>query len=126
MTMNSERFKEGFFHIFKAAGYSLAGLKTGLRLSLAFRQETGILILLIVLLGIYQKPAVTWLIALGAWLLVMMAELINTAIEETLNLITKEYNIGVKNAKDMASAAVFLMLALNAALWFCMFILNLF
>ena len=74
----------------------------------------------------YQKPVTTWLIALGAWLLVMMAELINTAIEETLNLITKEYNIGVKNAKDMASAAVFLMLAVNAALWLCMFILNLF
>lgn len=124
--MNSERFKEGFFHIFKAAGYSLAGLATGLRLSLAFRQETGILILLVILLSVYQKPVTTWLIALGAWLLVMMAELINTAIEETLNLITKEYNIGVKNAKDMASAAVFLMLAVNAALWLCMFILNLF
>lgn len=124
--MNSERFKEGFFHIFKAAGYSLAGLATGLRLSLAFRQETGILILLVILLAVYQKPVTTWLIALGAWLLVMMAELINTAIEETLNLITKEYNIGVKNAKDMASAAVFLMLALNAALWLCTFVLNLF
>ena len=124
--MNSERFKEGFFHIFKAAGYSLAGLATGLRLSLAFRQETGILILLVILLAVYQKPVTTWLIALGAWLLVMMAELINTAIEETLNLITKEYNIGVKNAKDMASAAVFLMLAVNAALWLCMFILILF
>ena len=124
--MNSERFKEGFFHIFKAAGYSLAGLATGLRLSLAFRQETGILILLVILLAVYQKPVTTWLIALGAWLLVMMAELINTAIEETLNLITKEYNIGVKNAKDMASAAVFLMLALNAALWLCIFVLDLF
>ena len=124
--MNSERFKEGFFHIFKAAGYSLAGLATGLRLSLAFRQETGILILLVILLAVYQKPVTTWLIALGAWLLVMMAELINTAIEETLNLITKEYNIGVKNAKDMASAAVFLMLAVNAALWLCLFSLNLF
>ena len=123
--MDKERLKEGFFHIFKAAGYSLAGLATGLRLSLAFRQETGILILLVILLAVYQKPVTTWLIALGAWLLVMMAELINTAIEETLNLITKEYNIGVKNAKDMASAAVFLLLVVNAALWFCMFVLNL-
>ena len=124
--MDCERMKEGFLHIFKAAGYSLAGLKTGLRLSLAFRQETGILILLVILLAAYQKPVTTWLVAIGAWLLVMMAELINTAIEETLNLITKDYNIGVKNAKDMASAAVFLLLAVNAALWFCMFILNLF
>ena len=124
--MNRERMKEGFLHIFKAAGYSLAGLKTGLRLSLAFRQETGILILLLILLAAYQKPVTTWLIAVGAWFLVMMAELINTAIEETLNLITKDYNIAVKNAKDMASAAVFLMLAVNAALWLCMFVLKLF
>lgn len=124
--MDRERMKEGFLHIFKAADYSLAGLKTGLRLSLAFRQETGILILLLILLAAYQKPVTTWLIAVGAWFLVMMAELINTAIEETLNLITKDYNIAVKNAKDMASAAVFLMLTVNAALWLCMFVLKLF
>ena len=97
-----------------------------MRLSLAFRQECGVFIALIVLLAACGKPLTTWLIALGAWLLVMMAELINTAIEEALNLITRDYNIAVKNAKDMASAAVFLMLALNAALWFCIFILGLF
>lgn len=124
--MNREHLKEGFFHIFKAAGYSLAGLATGLRLSLAFRQETGILVLLVILLAAFGKPVTTWLIAIGAWLLVMMAELINTAIEEALNLITRDYNIAVKNAKDMASAAVFLMLALNAALWLCIFVLDLF
>lgn len=124
--MNREHLKEGFFHIFKAAGYSLAGLATGLRLSLAFRQETGILVLLVILLAAFDKPVTTWLIAVGAWLLVMMAELINTAIEEALNLITRDYNTAVKNAKDMASAAVFLMLALNAALWLCIFVLDLF
>ena len=124
--MDKERLKEGFFHIFKAAGYSLAGLKTGLKLSLAFRQEFAILVLLVILLGACGKPLTTWLIGIGGWLLVMMAELINTAIEEALNLITTDYNIHVKHAKDMASAAVFLMLALNAALWFCMFVLKLF
>ena len=124
--MDKERFKEGFLHIFKAAGYSLAGLKTGVRLSLAFRQECGVFLILIILLAICGKPLTTWLMALGAWLLVMMAELINTAIEEALNLITRDFNIAVKIAKDMASAAVFLMLALNAALWFCIFILGLF
>ena len=123
--MDKERFKEGFLHIFKAAGYSLAGLKTGVHLSLAFRQECGVFLILIILLAICGKPLTTWLTALGAWLLVMTAELINTAIEEALNLITRDYNIAVKNAKDMASAAVFLMLAPNAALWFCIFILGL-
>ena len=68
----------------------------------------------------------TGMFSIGAWLLVMMAELINTAVEEALNLITRDYNVAVKNAKDMASAAVFLMLALNAALWLCTFVLNLF
>ena len=124
--MDTTRFKEGFLHIFKAAGYSLAGLRTGLRLSLAFRQEAAILILLAILLALYGKPCTTWLIAMGAWLMVMMCELVNTALEETLNLITREYSESVKNAKDMASAAVFLMLALNAVLWFCIFILRLF
>ncbi len=124
--MNRERFKTGFLHIFKAAGYSLTGLATGLRLSLAFRQETGVLILLVLLLAIYGKPVNTWLITLGAWLLVMTAELINTAIEETLNLITREYNPVVKNAKDMASAAVFLTMAVNVGLWFCIFVLETF
>ncbi len=124
--MDKAGMKEGFFHVFRAAGYSLAGLRTGFRLSLAFRQETGILALLVLLLAVYGKPAGTWLAGIGAWLLVMMCELLNTALEETLNLITREYSIAVKNAKDMASAAVFLMLALNAGLWFCMFVLCLF
>ena len=62
--MDTEKFKEGFFHIFKAAGYSLAGLATGLRLSLAFRQEAAILVLLLVLLGVYGKPVSTWLIGI--------------------------------------------------------------
>ena len=124
--MDKERFTNGFLHIFKAAGYSLAGLKTGLRLSLAFRQEASILILLAILLALYGKPFSTWIIGIGAWLLVMMCELVNTALEVTLDMITKEYSESVKNAKDMASAAVFLMLALNAVLWLCMFVLLLF
>ncbi len=124
--MDMERLTEGFLHIFKAAGYSFAGLKTGLRLSLAFRQETAILALLAILLALYGKPCSTWVIGIGAWLLVMMCELLNTALEVTLDMITKEYSEPVKNAKDMASAAVFLMLALNAMLWFCMFVLCLF
>ncbi len=124
--MDTQRFKEGFFHIFRAALYSLAGLAAGLRLSLAFRQEAGILAFLVLLLAFYGKPPTTWFVALGAWLLVMAAELVNTALEETLNLITRERNIAVKNAKDMASAAVFLLLAVNAGLWFAMFILRMF
>ena len=124
--MDKTRIKEGFLHIFKAAGYSLAGLKTGLRLSLAFRQEAAILVLLIILLALYGKPCPTWIIGIGAWLLVMMCELLNTALEVTLDMITREFSEAVKNAKDMASAAVFLMLALNALLWTCMFVLCLF
>ncbi len=124
--MDMTRFKEGSLHLFKAAGYSLAGLRTGLRLSLAFRQEAAVLVLLMILLALYGKPCATWLIGMGAWLMVMMCELLNTALEVTLDMITREYSESVKNAKDMASAAVFLMLALNAALWFCMFILRLF
>ena len=55
--MDKAKFKEGFFHIFKAAGYSLAGLATGLRLSLAFRQEAAIMYIVRVRFSIDIHPA---------------------------------------------------------------------
>lgn len=108
-------------HMFRALGYSLAGLAAGVRLSLSFRQEILVLVAIAVVLALTGKPAGTWLLCGGAWLAVMTAELINTALEEALNLITTDYSPQVKAAKDMASAAVFLLLVFNAAVWLHVF-----
>ena len=76
---------------------------------------------LCVALAGFGKSAGEWLLCLGCWLLVMVGEFINTALEEALDLITKDFSLGVKYAKDMASAAVFLLVLFNAALWLYLF-----
>lgn len=111
------RLMRSVVHMGKALRYSVCGLAAGARLSLAFRQEIlGLIVLSAALAGFDKTPEI-WLLCLGCWLLVMVGELINTAIEEALDLITKDFCLGVKYAKDMASAAVFLLVLFNIALW---------
>lgn len=105
----------------KALRYSLRGLATGTRLSLAFRQEILVLVALCALLAVTGKSPAQWLLGVGCWLLVMVGELMNTALEETLDLITRDFSLGVQYAKDMASAAVFLLVLGNIALWLYLF-----
>lgn len=111
---NKKGFWHGFCHIFAASSYSLQGLVAGFRLSLAYKQECFVFLALVGLLFICDKPALTWFCSLGLWSLVLILELINTALEEGLDLITKDFSPAIKNAKDMASAAVFIAVIFNA------------
>ena len=120
--ITGHHFVQAFLHMFRALKYSVQGLVAGFRLSLSVRQELVVLVALCVLLAWSDKTAAWWLLCLGCWLLVLVVELINTALEETLNLITTDYSPTVKNAKDMASAAVFLLLLFNFALWLFLFL----
>lgn len=117
----SARLLRSIAHMGKALRYSACGLAAGARLSLAFRQEILVLCVLCGALAGFGKPAALWLLCLGCWLVVMVGELFNTAIEEALDLITRDFSLGVKHAKDMASAAVFLLVLFNAALWLWVF-----
>ncbi len=105
----------------KALFYSSRGLRAGIRISLSFRQESAVLLLTILLPALLDKSPGERLLCLGGWLLVMVTELLNTALEEALNLITMDFSPQVRDAKDMASAAVFLLLFLNAAIWLYVF-----
>lgn len=106
-------FINGTLHVFYALSYSLQGLVTGLRLSLAIRQEFFILLLLCFLAWYTDKPWYLTPLSVCGWLMVIVAELFNSAIEEALDLITHDYSIKVKAAKDMGSAAVFILVMVN-------------
>ena len=108
-------FLAGFSHLFAATSYSLQGIAAGFRLSLAFRQECFVFLLLCFLLYFFDKPFSTCLASLFMWLIVMSLELINTAIEESLDMISLDYSSVIKAAKDMGSAAVFLFIMFNLA-----------
>lgn len=82
-----------------------------------------ILTILVLLSGFYFNISkMQWAILVVVMAMVIIAELLNTAIEATVDLITKEYNELAKVAKDCASAAVFTASILAAGLYVYVFL----
>lgn len=99
-----------------ATGYSMAGLRTGWA-ETAFRQEAlAALVLLPLSLWLGQTWVETALLAASV-VFVLVVELLNTAVETTVDRIGPEWNALSKRAKDMGSAAVLLSLLLCAGVW---------
>ena len=113
---NQQKFRTGLNRVWHAAGFSLAGLRAGWG-ETAFRQEA--------LAAMVLVPAAFWVgrgwieIALlaGSVLIVLMVELLNTAIETAIDRIGPEWHDLSKRAKDMGSAAVLLSLVLCGSIW---------
>ncbi len=106
-----------------AMKHSLSGLCIAWRGERAFRQESLVLLVLVLLLALCARPFVQWLAVLGGWLGVMIVELLNSAVEKTCDLVTTEFRPLIKAAKDMASAAILLAMIVNAGLWIHVFLL---
>lgn len=108
----------GLTRVWKAFFYSISGLKLALRDEAAFRQE---LFLVLIMSGIcLYLPLAPWLTVtiLFSHALVLIVELLNTAVESIVDLASPEFHDGAKKAKDTASAAVLLSLVLGSSLWF--------
>jgi diacylglycerol kinase (ATP) len=107
----------GVARIFRAFFYSMAGLKSALQHEAAFRQD--------VMLGIVLVPLSLWLpfepmtkVLLNViWLLLLVTELLNSAIEAIVDMTSPGYHELAKRAKDMGSAAVFIMLTALTVAW---------
>ena len=116
LVVNPQKARSGFSRIWHATGYSLAGLQTGWN-ETAFRQEC---LAAMVLLPLSMWLGQTWVevgLLAGSVVLVMVVELLNTAVETAIDRIGPEWHDLSKRAKDMGSAAVLLSLLLAAGLW---------
>ena len=121
---NELKGKRGLVRLLNATRYSLAGYKAAWQDEEAFRQ--------ICLLAVIGLPLACWLgrdwaesVLLAVPLvLCLLVELLNSAIEESFDLISKDWNSQIKAGKDMASAAIFLAMVINAGLWLYVFILS--
>jgi diacylglycerol kinase (ATP) len=109
--------KSGLKRILSALGYSIAGFKSAWRMEHAFRQE--LFVVIIATIAAFLLPVVAWqkLLLIGVFVLVLVVELINSAIEAVVDRVSLERNPLSKNAKDFGSAAVLLTLLLAAATW---------
>ena len=115
-THNVQKTRTGLSRIWHAGAYSVQGLRAGWD-ETAFRQE--------VLASLVLLPLAFWLgsswveialLAGSAWL-VMVVELLNTAVETAIDRIGPEWHDLSKRAKDMGSAAVLLSLLVCAGIW---------
>jgi diacylglycerol kinase (ATP) len=109
--------KTGLVRLWNALGYSMAGLRAAFTNEDAFRQE--------VLLACVLIPLAFWLnvgnthraLMIASVLLVLIVELLNSAIEATVDRISLENHRLAKRAKDIGSAAVLLSLINLAIVW---------
>jgi diacylglycerol kinase (ATP) len=111
-----QKRRSGLDRIWRAAQFSLAGLRAGWR-ETAFRQEA---IAAIVLVPASFWLGRTWLevsMLAGSTMLILIVELLNTGIENAIDRIGPEWHELSKRAKDMGSAAVLLSVVLCAGIW---------
>ena len=106
-----------FRHIRNAVIYSWAGLKAAWDNELAFRTEV-IVIAFICPIGIWiGETAVQWALLIGSSLLVLITELLNSAVEKVVDRIGTEHHILSKQAKDLGSAAAAVSMLAAVIVW---------
>lgn len=114
--VNPQKDRKGLSRVWHATGYSLAGLRAGW-CETAFRQEAiAALVLVPAAFWLGQTWVETALLAASV-VMVMIVELLNTAVETAIDRIGPEWHDLSKRAKDMGSAAVLLSLLVCAGIW---------
>ena len=109
--------QQGIGRLWRATLYSLAGIRAAWTHEAAFRQE--------VLLTMILAPAAFWLggstverlLLLGSCLIVLITELLNSAVEAAIDRISDDQHRLSARAKDLGSAAVFISLWLAGITW---------
>lgn len=109
--------KSGLKRIISAIGYSMEGFKAAWQHEHAFRQEliitlVGTVVALLLRVSVFEK-----FMLIGVMVLVLIVELINSALEAVVDRVSLERHPLSKNAKDFGSAAVFLACGLAVAAW---------
>jgi diacylglycerol kinase (ATP) len=102
--------------LFGAVKNSLAGLRAA-RKQRAFGQELALFALVIPTALWAGRDHVERALLIGSWLLVMIVELLNSAIETAVDRVGFEPNELAGRAKDLGSAAVFMAIVLHLVIW---------
>ncbi|MCC8367676.1 diacylglycerol kinase [Xenorhabdus sp. PB61.4] len=107
----------GLTRIIKAAGYSVKGIKAAWKNEAAFRQEAVLAILATIVAFSFDFGMFERLFLISSVMLVLIVEMLNSAIEAVVDRIGSEYHELSGRAKDMGSAAVFLAMILALFIW---------
>ncbi len=109
--------RSGLRRIASAMRYSLAGLRSAWKHEHAFRQEIAVIVPATVGALLLPVTPLEKLLLAASMVLVLIVELLNSAIEAIVDRVSLERHPLSKNAKDFGSAAVMLAVLLSAACW---------
>lgn len=109
--------KSGFVRVWNALWISLAGLKAAFHHEAAFRQECLLALVLIPAALLIPVTGAAKALLIGSVFLVLIAELVNSAIEAVVDRISLERHELAKRAKDIGSATVLISLINLGATW---------
>ena len=109
--------KTGLRRLINACGYSIDGLRAAYRLEDAFRQEVALAAVMIPAALLLPVAATGRALLLASVFLVLIVELLNSAIEAAVDRISLDDHELAKVAKDIGSAAVMLSLACMTTVW---------
>ena len=109
--------KTGFTRIWHATTYSIAGLKAAFRHEDAFRQEVLLAAILIPVALLLPASGGGKALMVASVLLVLVVELLNSAVEAAVDRISLDAHTLAKRAKDIGSAAVMLALINVPVVW---------
>jgi diacylglycerol kinase (ATP) len=109
--------KTGLGRLLDATAYSAKGISACWRNEAAFRQEVLLLVVLLPLSPFVARSVEQWLLLVLPLLLLLIVELLNSAVENVVDRIGHERHLLSGQAKDMGSAAVLLCLVMIALAW---------
>ena len=107
----------GFRHVIAAAGYSVRGLQAAWQHESAFRQELTLALVMTPFALWLGRTAYERLMLIACLLLVLIVELLNSAVEAAIDRFGDEHHELSGRAKDLGSAAVFVSLVMVLAVW---------
>ena len=116
--------KTGLQRVWNALHYSLAGLRAAFTCEDAFRQEAYLAAVLIPLSLFLPASGVGHALMIASVILVLIAELLNSAVEAVVDRVSLDRHHLSKRAKDIGSAAVMLALLNVVIVWACVLLLG--
>ena len=113
----SMKSKGGFSRLFNALRYTWDGLRAAAKHEEAFKQELMVVVPLSIVAWLVPVSLLERALLFSCLQLILIVELINSAIEANTDHISMERHPLAKRAKDMGSAAVFLTIVIALAIW---------
>ena len=115
--MEKPKSKKGVARLVRALRYSLQGIVACYRNEEAFRQEAIVFAVLLVVIILIPVSGIIKLLLFCVNSLVLIVELLNSAVETVVDRVSPEYDELAGRAKDMGSAAVLLSLIAAGVVW---------